>query len=224
MSRFFVLGPPERTTRLAEWDDSVEVASIVCPTHTGHRRAGRRVSALAVTIPDAETADFIWTWAGELMVREHVAQELRTAGLTGFELDPVVVRLRRSTECAPSLFEMRTTGWGGIAPEQAGVILDRSRSCPDCGLLIYSSFTDAAKLVSESQWDGSDVFLLWPLPRYVFVTKRVVDLIRTRGWKGVSITPLEKLESAVAELNPGRLSFYLPMARAIALGSAAGIS
>jgi hypothetical protein len=224
LSRFFVLSPPERMGRLAEWNDSVEVASIVCPTHAGHRRPGRRVSPLAVVLPDAEVADFVWTWAGELMVREQVANDLIDEGITGIVLDPVAVSLRRGGAPAPPLFEVRVTGWGGVAPEESGASLNRTKSCAECGLLIYTPFTNAAMLVPENQWDGSDVFLLWPLPRYVFVTRRVVELIRAKGWKGVSIVPAEELESTATELSPGRLSFYMPMERAIELGSVAGIS
>ena len=224
MSRFFVLSPPVRTTRLAEWADSVEVESIACPTHQGHRRAGRRVSQLAITLPDAEIADFVWTWAGELLVAEHVVSGLLSARITGFDVHPVSVRLRRTGVTPPEVFELRVTGWGGVAPSESGVVLDRTKSCADCGLLIYTAFTDPAKLVSESRWDGSDVFLVWPLPKYVFVTKRVVELIKTKGWKGVSIQRLEDLKSATTELSPGRLSFYMPSGRAVELGAAAGIS
>jgi hypothetical protein len=81
----------------------------------------------------------------------------------------------------PLLWELAVTGWGGIAPESSGVMLDHSASCSECGLLIYTSFTDASRLVDEKQWDGSDIFMVWPLPKFVMVANSVAELIRAEG-------------------------------------------
>ena len=41
----------------------------------------------------------------------------------------------------------------------------------------YSDFTNPEFLIDESQWDGSDFFMVWPLPRFIFVSNRGPRLI-----------------------------------------------
>jgi hypothetical protein len=43
------------------------------------------------------------------------------------------------------------------------------------------------------QWDGSDIFIVWPLPKFIFITDRVRQFLLASKLKDMMITPIEKL-------------------------------
>ena len=67
-------------------------------------------------------------------------------------------------------------------------------------------------MIDASQWDGSDFFIVWPLPLYVFVTSRVVQVIRDHRLMGVRLKTPAELE--IDGASPGRLSHWMPEDRA----------
>ena len=89
----------------------------------------------------------------------------------------------------------------------------------------YSDIKNASRLIDEAQWDGSDFFMVWPLPRFVFVTQRVVDCIRDHRLQGVVPQPTSEIEPTTYNSGyaPGRLSHCMPEVRARELGKADGI-
>jgi hypothetical protein len=96
--------------------------------------------------------------------------------------------------------------------------------CEHCGLLTYSSFKDATKLIDLNLWDGSDFIMVWPLPRFIFVTERAKNVIERAGLEGAVFVPIEKLlPSKHRHLSPGRLSYWMPKERAHQLGELYGI-
>jgi hypothetical protein len=108
----------------------------------------------------------------------------------------------------------------------SGIRLDDSGSCKSCGLLHYTEITDAEQLIDQSRWDGSDFFMVWPLPRFVFVTKRVANVIRDHHLTGVRIQPVSELKPSphvIPGYSPGRLSYWMPEKRARELGEPLGI-
>ena len=80
----------------------------------------------------------------------------------------------------------------------------------------------SASLIDPQQWDGGDFFMVWPLPRYIFATDKVVKFMRDEKLTGIAFTPLDQLKSG-SELGPGRLSDYMPEDRAHELGDSLGI-
>ncbi len=102
--------------------------------------------------------------------------------------------------------------------------LNDGASCPDCGLLVYSSFTNPSELIDTSLWDGSDVFMVWPLPKFIFVSERVAQLVRNHHLTGVVLQRPEELQATSGTLSPGRLSYRMPEARARELGGHLGIA
>lgn len=226
-SRFWNLDPPDDERKLAEWDDSVVLGGpIYCSANPGHRRAGKRLTNLSVVLPRRDVPDFVWTWKSECLVQDRVLTVFREHGITGFEVRPASAHFRVRTEAdPPRLWELVVTGWGGVAPEASGVRLLESKSCSVCGHLVYSGFDDPSRLIDESQWDGSDIFIVWPLPRFIFVTERVADVIRSYKLTGVVLQRQEDLRvrNLLGTLAPGRLSHHMPEARARELGEPLGI-
>ncbi len=208
----------------AEWDhDRMRLESIECPIYGKmHQRGGKRLTDLNIVLPDDEVDDFVWTWQSECMVQNRTLELLRSCGLTGFVVKPVLARFVRSAKAVPQLWELVLTGWGGMAKSEAGIHLDELKSCPECGLLQYTGLSNARQLIDETKWDGSDFFMVWPLPRYVFVTERVIRIVREHRLTGVQITPLSELKRTDG-FSPGRLSYSMPEERAQELGKPLGI-
>lgn len=222
--RFSALIPSEPRGRRAEWDEGVSFEPIRCPLHPGHQRPGTRSPELRIVLPTGPIRDFVWTGLGECLMQDEVLQLFRQEGITGFDVKPVHARIKgKSGATPPKLWEVVVTGWGGVAPPSSGVRLNAAKSCSACGLLVYSTFDDPSELIEASQWDGSDVFMVWPLPRYAFVTSRVSDLIRYHGLTGVDLEPVSDLRASGETLTPGRLSRWMPEHRAREIGLPLGI-
>jgi hypothetical protein len=198
--------------------------TVVCPIHEGHQRAGKRLTELSVRLPkEAAHDEFVWTWSSECLLQDHVVELFRANGLTGFEVKPVSVRLKNDDgEVRPKLWELVVVGWAGLTPAQSGIKI--VSHCDACGHTVYSSFTTPEKLIDESKWDGSDLFIIWPLPRYIFVTERVVRLAREKNMAGVVVRPVRELPYRGADtLTPGRLSYVMPEDYARRFGEPLGI-
>ncbi|HXG59893.1 MAG TPA: hypothetical protein VNO22_00835 [Planctomycetota bacterium] len=67
--------------------------------------------------------------------------------------------------------------------------------------------------MDPSQWDGSDFFMIWPMPRYIFITEKVARLIQDEGWVGARIYPMEELKPCEG-FAPGKRSYSMPEERA----------
>jgi hypothetical protein len=225
LTNFWLLSAPDDTRGHADWDDSVDLAGpIVCPVYPAHQRAGKRTSALHVVLPSAQVCDFVWTWTSECLVQESVLSLFEAEGVTGFVAEQATARFARPDREAPRLSEIVPTGWGGIAPKESGVRLMPEASCQYCGLLVYSGFKRAVDLIDETQWDGSDVFIVWPFPRLLIVTERVARLIEAHELSGARLQRLADVRGTQQTVSPGRLSYWMPEERARSLGSSVGIA
>lgn len=210
--------PPSSQRKLAEWDDNeMDLEPITCPTNATHQHGGKRLTDLSVVLQDGELADFVWTWYGECLLQDRTLGLLRSNGFTGFEVKPVKARFKTSTECPPKLWELVLTGWAGIAKPESGIRLDESKSCPVCGHLHYTGLLNPRHLIDENKWDGSDIFMVWPMPKYIFITWQVRHTLGEHKLKGLRLTRVSELEPTDG-FSPGRLSFWMPEARARELG------
>jgi hypothetical protein len=204
----------------------MELETVVCPVCSGHQRAGKRLTDLNVVLSNDPVEDFVWTWYSECMLHDRVLDIFRRHEFSGLEVKPVAARFENSPEPPPTLWELVVTGWAGMAHPDSGIRLDDSGSCKSCGLLHYTEITDAEQLIDQSRWDGSDFFMVWPLPRFVFVTKRVANVIRDHHLTGVRIQPVSELKPSphvIPGYSPGRLSYWMPEKRARELGEPLGI-
>jgi hypothetical protein len=195
---------------------------IHCAVDPGHQRGGKRLLDLNVILPDGEVEDFVWTWQSECLVQESALVRLRSSGFTGFEVKPVSARFLKSTQQPPKLWELVLTGWAGLSKPESGIDLDKSKSCEACGHLRYTGLRNPEELIDRSQWDGSDLFMVWPMPRYVFIAERVRDIIREHLITGVQIVPVSELAKTDG-FSPGRLHYYMSDNRARRLGEPLGI-
>jgi hypothetical protein len=129
--------------------------------------------------------------------------------LTGFEATPAVTRLKRGDGRAPQFLEFRVIGWAGVAPEESGINL--MEYCECCGHTQYSTFTRPEKLIDQSRWDGSDFFIVWPLPRFIFMSQRARDVIVKHRLSGAAIESVGNLKSGlVSSISPGKLEYWFP--------------
>jgi hypothetical protein len=220
--KFWVMRDTKSLSKLAEWvDDEIETEKIICPANPGHRRGGKRLTDLSIALPGSRTEDFVWTWQSECLFTDHVLELFKAEGFTGFEVKPVKSRYKKAVHTPPRLWELVVTGWAGMAPPESGVRL--IRSCPSCKLNTYSEYQSPDKLIDESQWDGSDFFMVWPLPLYFFITDRVAETIRRQHFSGAAIKPPGELAVSDGTFSAPRLSWWMPEARAREIGEPLGI-
>ena len=184
-------------------DARIELESVICPAYSEHQRAARRSSPLAL-LQNPSAAAFSWTHMGELLVRPEVYSELIRSGFTGFT-SRSVMRVDGKIPC--SQLELVISGWGGYASPDSGVRL--TKSCDSCGLRIYSCFQDSTRLFEPNQWDGSDLFVIWPMPRFVMATERFRMFVIENGLGGVGFTPIEELTCS-GTLTPGNIRDWFP--------------
>lgn len=174
-----------------------------------------------MVIPCDPAPHVIFTWMSECLIKESVRLIFESEGLTGFSALPARAKIKK-TGASISVHELAITGWGGIAPEASGI--REVERCAGCGHLVYSRLEAPEKLIDIRNWDGSDFFMVWPLPRFRFVTERVVEACQRYGVTGVVFSqnlPIDRTEGA--SYSPGRLSYYMPRERAHLLGGAFGI-
>jgi hypothetical protein len=200
----FHLYSTDSSDLLGTWNKPTDFASVICPIDPDHQRAGARSTELSVDFPKAALKnDFIWSWYSECLVRKDVAAALNSMGLTGFSTRSAVVTSGKLVY-TDEYVEFFATGWGGIAAPESGVHL--TYECPACGMLTYSGVQNWAKLVDWSQWDGSGIFMVWPLPVYIFATAETAQILKHAGLTGLELKPIEDLEPQ-DELSPGRMSY-----------------
>ncbi|MGQ0676433.1 MAG: double-CXXCG motif protein [Rhodospirillales bacterium] len=221
--QFWQLKKPASDDR-AEWDHpKMDLEQVTCPVSPGHRRSGRRLTELSVVLAKKRVDDLVWTWQSELLVQDRVLVALRDHGLTGFTAKKAYARFKGDTKATPPrLWEIQVTGWGGMAVDGAGIRL--IQHCPACRYFKYS-VADPTRLVDPAQWDGSDFFMVWPLPRYVFVSDRAAALLKRSGFKGFTLIPAAEIRLKSGDtVTPGRLSNWMPKERAELLGGPLGIA
>jgi hypothetical protein len=222
--QFWHLSSHISTARLAEWvQGEIKTEKVVCPVDAGHRRGGKRLTNLSVALSGKGIEDFVWTWLSECLVQDHVLELFRKSGFTGFDVKPVKAKFKhRSEHEPPRLWELIVTDWAGMASAESGIKL--TKECRECGLLRYSRCENPAKLIDISQWDGSDFFMVWPLPKFIFVTERVAQVIRDNRLAGVVLQrPADISFGMVPGFGPERLSYRMSPERARELGAALGI-
>ncbi|MBI5650984.1 MAG: hypothetical protein HZC40_11160, partial [Chloroflexi bacterium] len=148
-----------------------------CPVYPGHQRQGIRIGNLAVILPSRKVGDFIWTWVSDCLITNKVLLLFREAGLTGFTVNPAMVKLKTQRNKKliepPTLWELVVTGKGGDADPISGIRL--IYTCPHCGMKKYSSFRNGI-IVDERVWDGSDFFTVTGY-QFILVTERVKELV-----------------------------------------------
>ncbi len=205
-----------RTANMASTEGDYQ--RITCPANPSHMPVRQRIGALWIELPSRPLADFEWTWVEDIFITQRGLDFLEENRVTGFETRPVMKARykRRSRGEPPPLFELAVTGWGGMAAPAAGIEL--TEFCPGCSHRVYTT-ADPSRLIDPTGWDGSDLFMVWPYPRYRFASDRLAEIIRQQRIPGVRLIPATEIPLERGSIAmPGSLSTWMPEARALELG------
>jgi hypothetical protein len=187
----------------------------LCERNPDHARRQTRPTPLRLEFRGVGLTNFLWTAYSEAVVGEDVVRAFAEWGITGCEFVPAEIENTMGDRTAADLYEMRVTGWGGMASGESGVrVLE---VCSHCKHRVFSGYTEPHRLVDSDAWDGSDIFRVWPLPRYILATESVKELLLVRQLTGVKAVPVAKLPTVVAgTLTPGNIRDWFDEDRASA--------
>ena len=155
----------------------------------------------------------------DCLLSEAIIEEMRSRGFTGFKTD--LVKSVANSSLGITYAQFRAIGWGGIAPKESGIML--TYKCKECLRMRYSAPQRPESLFNPTTWDGSDVFIIWPLANYMLVTRRVANFIRELSVSGIELVPLSQIDTGSDGFGPARLSHYFPTQRAQLIGRPLGI-
>lgn len=221
---FYRLESPDASRFWAEDDpDHPNTEFFDCPLNPDHRWHKRRRDLSFVLPSPRNMRDFVWTWHSECLIPQHVIDIFREARLTGFETTPVRVRHADPSIVPPPMWQLRIIGWGGIAAKETGVEL--LEKCDVCRGLLYKSLNRGASLCPPPDWDGSELFIVWPYGA-IFATERVAEVIKVNKLRGMQLSnPATMSMSPVLPRKMGSLglSEYFPEPRARQIGEPLGI-
>lgn len=204
----YFLEPDVRFDDKLVYSSKSRTETTMCPVNLGtpsqHAMSQRQPNPIRVIGPVQRTTDIEWTVYRDLLIGPDIAENLRMTQFSGFELREAELYTKAETLIEREVFQLRVTGWGGVAPEESGIQV--LKECSHCKWQVLSGFTDANKLFSIDAWDGSDFFIIWPLPKFTFVTGEVAAWFKQSGYSGVRVKPLDKFPKPVANTyTPGRL-------------------
>ncbi len=162
---------------------------IPCPESPEHMAAAWREGRLDVfwerrgPIPQV-----MWTNMYELIVSQELHSALVKKGISGYVTKGATVRQGDRIR-EDDYLHMLVQGWGGFANPESGIeLLER---CPTCNRNRWSSPTHPEKVADPSQWDGSDLYWIWPQPT-IFVSKNCEEVMTSVGlgdWIGAFSIP-----------------------------------
>ena len=203
--KIFWLAPGVRFEDQLCYASTTKLETKLCPHRPEHTMRSRWGRPLKVVGPVRPVTDFEWTVYGDVIVSQTMAEAFGKAGFSGVQLLPVEFYTSTETPFGRESVELRVNGWGGNAPASSGI--HEIERCTYCGHRIFSGYSCPERLFNLEDWDGSDLFLIWPLPRYMMVTGRVRDFILDSKYTGVRLRRLAELPRVVAgTLTPGNLA------------------
>ena len=164
-------------------------ATRICPLNPDHRLAPWPTE-LKIVLPRQQVGDFVSTWMSDLLVQERTLELLREEGITGFEVRPAQARFKRPVwGTPPPLWQIVVTGFAGMAAPESGCH-PVGEVCPACGWQNYRTPSNMPDMLDERAWDGSDLFIVWPYPRFIFASDRMKRLVERLKLTGVKFEPL----------------------------------
>jgi hypothetical protein len=217
---FWILGADDDADRLEWVPNAVGYETVICPINPEHQHRGKRLGELVVKAP-AVSNDVLWSVYSECLVSNSVRKRIQSVQLRGVTFKQAKVNGAKGQN--DNFCELVITGWGGVAPPESGVHL--ITACHFCGYREYSAANFPSAIVDVNQWDGSDFFLVWPLPQFIFLSDRAKEFFVLANVSGIKLLPLESLKSADDDMgySPGSLRYWLPDKLAHRLGDPFGI-
>jgi hypothetical protein len=198
---------------LAEAGPGIKFEPFVCPVDETHDGLGKRISNPSVILPASGVKDFTWTWGGDIFISQRVLDLFKKYRVTGFEVRPARTAYPKAIKAQPpQLFELVVTGWGGFAARGAGMTL--VEWCPGCVYKRYA-IKEPSRAIDHTAWDGSDLFIVWPMPRFRFASNRLATILREERVSGVKLIPAAEVPiERGARLGPGSVAHHMPERRA----------
>jgi hypothetical protein len=213
MKKIYWLSPNVKFDDRLLYHERMQPKTKLCKMDSSHTVASRWTRPLKIVGNPKPIMDFEWTVYSDLIIDQNVVSDLKTSGFSGFDLNPVEFYSTTGTPFGRQSFELKVTGWGGMASAGSGIRI--VKKCSFCGSAVYSSYANKEELFDIDKWDGSDLFLIWPLPRYIFITDEVADFITEAGYSGVNIFDLSKLPNPIAgTFTPGHIKDWYNEERA----------
>jgi hypothetical protein len=195
---------------------SMRLVTEPCRFETDHTVRQRWSRPLRVIGPVRQLTDFEWSVYGDAITSPAVACGFRDAGFTGFEVLPTEILTTTETPIGREAVQLKVYGWGGVAPQSSGVRV--LSECKACGRRVFSKYTSPERLFTRTQWDGSDFFVIWPLPGYIMITLKVRNHLLAAGYSGIKVRPLSELPMGPGHtLTPGHLEDWLDKERVAAM-------
>ncbi|MEW6620623.1 MAG: hypothetical protein AB1422_15020 [bacterium] len=188
----YTIGTDDKKYPVAIWSEEMKYKNtIYCPVNPGHQRAGERMEILSIELRSPKIGDFTWTLDSDGLITDRVAQLFKEAGLTGYELRPVIIKSVRglsNPESFPKLWELITAVKDGYAHPICEIYL--AKECKACDLKIYWSRNEFKYgiLVDEKRWNGSDFFRLKDC-NYGLVSERVKEVVEKHKLSNIEFTP-----------------------------------
>ncbi|MBK7140494.1 MAG: hypothetical protein IPH75_00265 [bacterium] len=196
-----------------------------CPVDKAHNVGYYREGTIYLILPSTKVPPIFWTWASECVITEQVAELFDRENVTGYRLEKVVATgVRRGSKdlsTVPPLYELIVTGWGGMASPASGVKL--VHKCGGCGYTKFSGVKDPAKLIDITQWDESDLFIIWPMPKYYLISPRLKQILKRNHLRQFKLVPPDQLFFVTGEFAPGTLCEYFGEKRGRILGKEIGL-
>ena len=208
MNAFLLHYPPSDRLRV-DWHANMEYKVVAkCPLDPEHIFT-KRTEPLEVVPSSVGVADVMWT-IYECIVSARVRSLLTKCKATGVAFDPVVVHATPRTKAAVSQLGecsvLRVTGWGGIASPQCGA--RETERCPGCTRARYSGVERWLQVLDETAWDGSDFFMVWPMPTHIFVTRKIAEMLAAESLRHFRCIPVEDLRPTQG-YTPGRITDWM---------------
>jgi hypothetical protein len=166
---------------------------------------------------------FTWTSDHAPLISRKMLELFAEQRVTGFEAKPIKVLFPEDIELSspPDLYQLFVTGWGGVVAPAAGASL--TRSCSVCGLRKYL-IEDPSQLIDAAAWDGSDLFFVWPFPRYFFCERSPCRYPSARKGLRTGAHPGAKYSLVKGNHGGGRSLSVRPADRARELDQRFGVS
>ena len=205
MPEVYFLGGDVRFDDKLVYASGTRMDTIPCPLNAGlpsqHAMRQRWIRPIKVIGPVQRMTDFEWSVFSDILVEEDIVAKLQTARFTGVEFQPVQLYTTTETPIGRQLFELKVTGWGGMAHPSSGIRV--RETCSFCGRTVYTECTNPENLFDIDKWDGSDFFLIWPMPRRVFITEEVATFMRRAGFTGLKMCSLDSLSKSPSLVKTG---------------------
>lgn len=218
MHKIYFLDPTVRFDDKLVFANGMRTETKLCPLNTGlpsqHAMRQHWIRPLRLIGPVRRLTDFEWTVYRDILLEKDIVNKLQSSRFSGIEFQEAQLYTTTQTPIGREVFELKVNGWGGMAHPSSGVRL--IEKCSFCGHSVFCGHANPGNLFDIDKWDGSDFFLIWPMPRYIFITNEVADFIRKEGYTGVNVRELHEFPKSIAgKYTPGHIEDWYEREKAV---------